>query len=155
VLDWRQAGLEALTVLGTVDANIVKPLFEARRILLAQVACLAAERRTESHVRALDEIASRIASADRDEDAQAFDWQFIAVLISAADNLIFELMGNSVRELYMSQSPRFMPLTSGRDELTPLYMDVVDAIRRCDRSDADEAMTALTAAQEARMLEAV
>jgi DNA-binding FadR family transcriptional regulator len=154
VLDWRTAGLDALALLGTVDSNIVEPLFEARRIILAQVACLAAERRTDEHVRQLDELAHELAAAERDEDAQVVDWQFIAVLVSAADNLIFELMRNSVRELYMAQAPRFLPLVTGREELGPLYTAVVKAIEAGGKEQADEAMTALMAAQEARMLAA-
>jgi GntR family transcriptional regulator, transcriptional repressor for pyruvate dehydrogenase complex len=155
VLDWRRAGLEALALLGTVDSNIVKPLFEARRIILAQVACLAAERRTDEQVEHLAEMARRMAVADTDEEAQAIEWQFIAVLVSATDNLVFELMGNSVRELYKSHAQRFLPLVSDREELGPLFMAVVEAIKACDTNAADDAMTALTAAQEARMIEAV
>src|SRR5881275_1610283 len=49
VLDWRRfGGLEALVVLGGIDGMTVAALFEARRLLLAEAAWLAATRRTDA-----------------------------------------------------------------------------------------------------------
>jgi len=155
VLDWHRAGLEALALLGTVDSKILRPLYEARRLVLTQVAGLAAERRTAAQGEQLVELARTIADADSDRDAQAADWAFIATLVAAADNLIFELMGNSVRELYMAHADRFILLITGRDELGPLYRAVAEAIATGDADEAQEAMTRLTTAQAERMIEAV
>jgi len=155
VLDWRRAGLEALALLGTVDSHVVRPLFEARRLVLTQVAGLAADRRTDAQAAQLEEIAGEFARAQTDRDAQAVDWAFVATLVQAAQNLVFELMGNSVRELYMAHAPRFIALIAGRDELGPLYQEVADSIGACDRARAEAAMSALTAAQETRMVESV
>src|SRR5881394_2432896 len=48
VRDWRTSGgLEALALLGSVDEDVIASLFEARRLLLAEAARLAAERRTD------------------------------------------------------------------------------------------------------------
>ncbi|MGB2696107.1 MAG: GntR family transcriptional regulator, partial [Dehalococcoidia bacterium] len=45
VLDWRRSGgLDALALLTSVDAEVVRSLFEARRLLLSEAARLAAER---------------------------------------------------------------------------------------------------------------
>jgi GntR family transcriptional repressor for pyruvate dehydrogenase complex len=155
VLDWRRAGLEALALLGTVDSKILRPLYEARRLVLIQVAGLAAERRDEDQSAELSDLARTIAEVDSDQDAQAADWLFIATLVRTADNLIFELMGNSVRELYMAHADRFIVLLSGRDELGPLYLEVANAIKAGDAERAKTAMYDLTTAQEARMIEAV
>ena len=152
VLDWRRSGLEALALLGAVDANVVRPLFESRRLILTQVASLAAERRTDAQADHLDDVAARLQTAASDEDAQVLDWEFVAEIVDAAHNLIFELIAIPVRELYMTHGPRFLPLVHGREELGPLYLRVAEAIRSCDAAAAASAMAALTGAQEARMV---
>jgi len=155
VLDWRQSGLEALAVLGTVDANVVRPLFESRRLVLTQVARLAAERRSEDQAEEISRIASSMAGAPDDESAQLIDWAFVSAVVEAADNLIFQLMANSVRKLYLAHAPRFVALIARRDELGPLYQDVAAAIRAGDPDATGTAMSNLTAAHEERMLEAL
>src|SRR5712691_608901 len=48
VLDWRHSGgLEALVRGGRMDGELVRDLFEARRLLLVEAARLAADRRTD------------------------------------------------------------------------------------------------------------
>lgn len=155
VLDWRRAGLEALALLGTLDSKVVGPLFESRRLILAQVACLAAERRTDEQARRLLAIGEEFERAGSDEEAQALEWEFISLLIDAADNLVFELIGNSVREVYLRQASRFLPLIRGREELTPLMVAVAEAVRSGERDDAEAAMSRFTAAEESRMLDSV
>lgn len=153
VLDWRRAGLEALALLGTVDTHIVRPLFEARRLVLSQVAGLAAERRTGEEARQIAELTSAFGRAESDTDAQTADWAFVAAIVAASRNLVFELIANSVRELYMTHQDRFVQLVSDRDELQPLYAAVSDAIGAKDRAAAVAAMARLTAAHESRMME--
>ena len=63
VLDWRRTGLEALTLLGVVDESVVRPLFEARRLVLAQVARLAAERRSDEQAAQVAEAVAGVAAA--------------------------------------------------------------------------------------------
>jgi GntR family transcriptional regulator, transcriptional repressor for pyruvate dehydrogenase complex len=155
VLDWRRAGLEALALLGSVDGNIVRPLFEARRLVLTQVARLAAQRAGEAEAAKIAEHADALQSAESDEEAQQADWAFISAVVMASGNLVFELIANSVRELYVSHAPHFFPLVSGRDELGPLYRAVADAIAAGDADAAATAMDGLTAAHEARMVEAI
>lgn len=155
VLDWRRAGLEALTLLGAHDTTVMAPLFEARGIVLTQIACLAARRRTGEQAEQLLEIAEEFGRAQSDEEAQTVEWAFIAALVGATDNLVFQLMSNSVRELYMTQPERFLPLVSQREELVPLMAAVAQAVAAGDPSETDTAMTRLTAAQEARMLGSV
>jgi GntR family transcriptional regulator, transcriptional repressor for pyruvate dehydrogenase complex len=152
VLDWRRAGVEALALLGALDAKVMAPLFEARGIVLTQVARLAAQRRTDAQAVHLLSVARDFERAGSDEDAQTIEWAFISALVDAADNLVFELIGHSVRELYMNQAPRFLPLVSHRDELAPLLVGVARAVESGDPTRADLAMARFTAAQEARML---
>lgn len=156
VLDWRRSGgLEALALLGSVDASVVGPLFEARRLLLAESARLAAERRDDGQVEALHELAAAFAAAPDDRAAQLADWAFMAVVVEAARNLVFQLIMNSVRELYLSQAELFGAIVARRDELAPLYAATATAIGDRDGDRAAAALTELAAAHEARILEAL
>ncbi len=59
VLDWRRSGgLEALAMRGDVEETLLVDLFEARRLLLAQAARLAAERRSDEQAASLHRLAA-------------------------------------------------------------------------------------------------
>ena len=45
------------------------------------------------------------------------DWEFMAALVEAAGNLVFQLVMNSVRELYLPQADAFTTLVAGRRQL--------------------------------------
>src|SRR5437660_4493428 len=52
VLDWRASGgLEALALLGSLEQEVIRPLFEARRLLLVEAARLAAARSSPEQAR--------------------------------------------------------------------------------------------------------
>ncbi len=155
VLDWRQSGLEALAVFATVDAEVVRPLFEARRMVLTEVARLAAGRRTDEQARRIADAARDVAEAPDDAAAQIADWAFVSAVVEASGNVVFQLMGNSVREFYLAHPNTFMALVAGRDELAPLYADAAAAIAKGDADAAAAAMTRLMAAHEARMTAAL
>jgi GntR family transcriptional repressor for pyruvate dehydrogenase complex len=155
VLDWRASSLEALAVLGRVDAQVAGPLFEARRLLLTEVARLAAERRTDEQASQISALADAVALARDDEAAQLADWTFVGVLVEAAGNLIFRLIVNSVRELYLSHASLFVALVSPRDEVEPLYGRIAAAVQRADADEAAAAMAELAAIHEARMVAAL
>src|SRR5436190_6179524 len=94
VLDWRRSGgLEALVLADGVDPfdpSFARDLFEARRLLLVEAARLAAERRSEEQARSLHELAGSFAAAGDDGAALMADWAFMAALVEAAGNLIFQ-----------------------------------------------------------------
>jgi DNA-binding FadR family transcriptional regulator len=155
VLDWRaHGGLDVLTHAAATEPEIVAPLFEARRLLLREAARLAAERRTEDHARALGNLATAFAEAADDEAAQAVDLIFMGTVIDAAANLIFTLIINSIREVYLQHLEEFRAIVVGREELTPLYAAAAEAIAAQDGDAAAEVVEQLAAAQEQRMLEA-
>jgi DNA-binding FadR family transcriptional regulator len=152
VLDWRAAGgLEALAVLGSMDAEVIEALFEARRLLLAQAARLAAARRTEKQARQLAELAAAFGAACDLESALLADWAFMAAVIEAAGNLIFRLIMNSVRELYLPHAAAFAAVVARPAELAPLYAQAARAIDERDADAAADAIRELATAQEARM----
>jgi len=156
VLDWRRSGgLEALALLGSVDATVIGPLFEARRLLLAESARLAAQRRDDEQAASLRELAAAFAAAPDAASAQLADWGFMAVVVEAAGNLVFQLIMNSVRELYLAQAELFTAMLARRDELAPLYERAADAIAAGDPDVAAGALTELAAAHETRISEAL
>jgi DNA-binding FadR family transcriptional regulator len=155
VTDWRaSAGLDVLAHAVTVEPALTGALFEARRLLLREAARLAAGRRTADHERALAELATAFAQAPDDATAQMIDLAFMATIIDAADNLVFALILNSIRELYLGHLERFLPIVAGREETAPLYRRAARAIAAGDETRAATAIEKLAAVQERRMLEA-
>src|SRR5947209_17121784 len=123
VLDWRRSGgLEALALLGSGDAGVVEALFEARRLLLREAARLAAVRRSPQQARALRELAAAVRSVPDDSSALRADWEFFSEIVEAAGNLVFQLIMNSVRELYMPRAEAFAHIVADRGALGPLYV---------------------------------
>ena len=154
-LDWRaSAGLDVLAHAVTVDPALTGALFEARRLLLREAARLAAGRRTPAHEQTLAGLADGFAAAPDDATAQMVDLAFMATVIDAAGNLVFSLILNSIRELYLGHLERFLPIVTGREELAPLYRRAAAAIAAGDATRAASAVEKLAAAQERRMLEA-
>jgi DNA-binding FadR family transcriptional regulator len=153
VADWKaSAGLDVLAHAFAVDPALTPALFEARRQLLREAARLAAERRTDGHVKALTTLADGVANAPDDAAAQMADLMFMAAVIDASGNLVFSLILNSIRELYLTNLEHFRPLVADREELIPLYRRAAKAIEGGDATRAANAIEKLAAAQERRMV---
>jgi GntR family transcriptional regulator, transcriptional repressor for pyruvate dehydrogenase complex len=153
VLDWRRSGgLEALAVLGSVDPATVTALFEARRLLLTEAARLAAQRRSDEQAAQLAELAGAVAAAPDDRAALLADWSYMATVVEAAGNLVFQLIMNSVRELYLPRIELFAPVVADRRAHVRLYTDGATAIAAGESAAAAEAIGELTRAQELRMV---
>ncbi len=150
VLDWRRSGgLEALVLAGSGQTAIVGDLFEARRLLLVEAARLAAQRRSDEQAEALLELAGAVARADDQHSALLADWQFMAALVEAAGNLVFQLTMNSVRELYLPRADAFAALVADRETLAELYTRAAACVNDGDGDGAAAAIERLATAQEA------
>jgi GntR family transcriptional regulator, transcriptional repressor for pyruvate dehydrogenase complex len=150
VLDWRRSGgLEALVLAGGDEATVVSDLFEARRLLLIEAARLAALRRSVEQASDLRELARAVAIAADDQAALLADWQFMAALVEAADNLVFQLIMNSVRELYLPRAAAFAALVADRRELAKLYARAAACVSDGDGDGAAAAIEQLAEAQGA------
>jgi len=149
VLDWRRSGgLDALALLTSVDRDVVRSLFEARRLLLSEAARLAAERRSREQAEAIAELARAVAAAGDDHGALLADWRFMAAIVDAAGNLVFQLIMNSVRELYLPRIGAFGGIVAHRDDWAPLYARAAAAIEERDGEGAAAAVAHLAVAQE-------
>jgi GntR family transcriptional repressor for pyruvate dehydrogenase complex len=158
VSDWRaQGGLDVLVHAvshgGALDVALVRELFEARRLLLAEASALAAARRSSEQVELLVRLAHELAAAGDDAAAQGLDLAFMATVIEAAGNLAFSLIANSIRDVYLQSLELFRAIVTRRDELD--YAAVAAGIAAADAARARAAMTALASAQEERLFEAL
>jgi GntR family transcriptional repressor for pyruvate dehydrogenase complex len=113
---------------------------------------LAAERRSEEQADTLLALADTIVTATDDGAALLADWEFMAALVEAAGNLVFQLIMNSVRELYLPQAEVFSALVAHRVELSALYERTAAAVKAGDGQGAAAAIDELVAAQGAWML---
>lgn len=132
--------------------SFARDLFEARRLLLVEAARLAAQRRSAEQARTLAEMAEAIAIAPDEGQALLADWAFMAALVEAAGNLVFQLTMNSVRELYLPHSAAFTALVANRGQLLPIYRRAASAVAGGDPDEAAEAIAQLADAQGALML---
>jgi GntR family transcriptional regulator, transcriptional repressor for pyruvate dehydrogenase complex len=153
VLDWRRSGgLEAMILNDRIDPAFARDLFEARRLLLVEAARLAARRRSDEQAAALGRMAEAVAIASDRPQALLADWAFMEALIEAAGNLVFQLIMNSVRELYLPHTEAFAALVGRREQLVPLYARVADAVEAGDSDEAAAAIARLAEEQGALML---
>jgi GntR family transcriptional regulator, transcriptional repressor for pyruvate dehydrogenase complex len=158
VRDWRAHGgldvlVHAVAQGGALDAALVREVFEARRLLLAESAALAALRRSPEQAALLERLARELAAATDDAAAQGLDFAFMATVIEAAGNLAFSLIANSIRDVYLARLELFRAIVTARDGLD--YAAVARAIAGRDGERARAAMTALARAQEERLYEAL
>ena len=158
VRDWRLHGgpdvlVHLIARAGALDVEMVGAVMEARRLLLSESARLAAERRSDEQAALLASLADQVAAAPDDEAAQHLDFAFFAVLIEAAGNVVFLLIMNSIRSLYLDHLELFRPIVADRSRLD--YRAAAAAVVAGDAGEAAVHVRALAAAQEARLLEAL
>jgi DNA-binding FadR family transcriptional regulator len=154
VADWRAAGgldvlAHAVADGAALDAGLIAEVFEARRLLLAESAALAARRRSAEQATLLRELAAQLAATGDDAAAQGLDLAFMATVIEAAQNLAFSLIANSIRDVYLQRAELFRAIVERRDELD--YAGVAEAIAAGEAERARRRMRALAEAQEARL----
>lgn len=157
VRDWRRHGsldvvAQMLLSAGAFDRDVFANVLEARRLLLTECARLAATRRTDEQSARLSELARRLASEADDESAQAVDYEFYEELADASGNLVFTLILNTTRDLYLANAALFRAVVGNRNRLTPLYDRIAAAIAARDDTAAAEAARELTGLQERQLL---
>jgi GntR family transcriptional repressor for pyruvate dehydrogenase complex len=160
VRDWRaHSGLDVIApVLFGADGlerQMLADVMEARRTMLVAVARLAAERRSAGQAKRLRELAGRIMQAEDEEAAQMLDFAFFAEMVDAASNVVYGLVMNSIRELYLERAELFRALVAEHGELAPLYRRAAAAVEAGSAARAGSAIEKLAAAQEERVMRSV
>ena len=160
VRDWRSdGGLDVVAHLifaaGGVDRPTLAAVLEARRLMLTEAARLAATRRGDDQARRLRELALQIAEAPDAQTAQLLDLAFMAELVEASDNVVFVLVLNTVRRLYLEHAELLRAVVADRGELAPLYARAAKAIGERVEDRAAGSIAELAAVQERRILESL
>ena len=75
----------------------------------------------------------------------------MAAVVEAAGNLVFQLIMNSVRELYLPRIGAFGGIVAHRDAWAPTYLRAAEAIGERDGEAAAAAIAELALAQERAM----
>lgn len=146
VLDYSDhASLEVLEYLvvspdGVVNTDVLANLLEFARMLSADVARLAAERRSDEDLRALDVIVAEMRSEKNLSKLLWLDFDFNWALAGAAHNIVPRLLMNSARGLLQKYTPYLETLWISPGSITEGYEHVVEAVRA---RDADRARSLL------------
>jgi GntR family transcriptional regulator, transcriptional repressor for pyruvate dehydrogenase complex len=153
VRDWRLGGLDVLLYAAEhAGADVLAPVFEARRILFAEAARLAAKRRTDAQALRLLDLVDGLAATADDAEAQQLDWAFFSTVVEASGNLVLALVTNSIRDLYFARLEQFRPIVSDRRELIRLYRRTASGIAKGEAGRAAGGANSLASVQEARIL---
>ncbi len=160
VRDWRSHGgldvvVQLIFAAGGVDRPTLAAVLEARRLMLSEAARLAARRRTEQQARRLAHLAAQIAEAPDTRAAQLLDLAFMAELVEASDNVVFVLILNTVRRLYLDHAELLQAVVADRDRLAALYARAAKAIAEQAQGRAAGAIATLAAEQERLILESL
>lgn len=133
VRDWRRnGGLDVLAHVlfrsGTVDRGVLEDILEARALMLRELGGLAAARRTGEQAAQLTALAADFAGHGEDPVGAAHvDFAFFTTVADAAGNLVFVLILNAIRDLYLGHVA-LVPVTARPAGLAPLYAELAAAI---------------------------
>jgi DNA-binding FadR family transcriptional regulator len=157
VRDWRShGGLDVVAHLlfagGGLERGTLTSLLEARRLMLAEAARLAAERRSQEQAVRLAEMADGLAAATDPAAAQRMDFAFMTELVEASGNVVFVLILNSIRELYFEHAELFRAVAADTAATAPLYRRAAAAVRSRAATRAANAVAELAGAQERALL---
>lgn len=160
VSDWRARGgldviAHVLFAAGGLDRGALADVMEARRLMLAEAAGLAAERRGDAEAERLVDLARRLGEAPDADAAQALDWAFFHELVEAARNVVLLLVMNSIREVYLQRGELFRAVVADTGELAPLYARASQAIVRRRPDAARRAVAELAALQQRALMESL
>ncbi|HYW04067.1 MAG TPA: GntR family transcriptional regulator [Gammaproteobacteria bacterium] len=154
VRDYRETGgLDLLPFLlrgvenGNVDIDLAMDVMDLRAALASDAAALAAQRRKDADLQALDKAVERMAGARDSEDLAALQplvMDFWRLVIEASGNLPYKLAYNSMREVYARVQGPMRGII--RDELLAVddYREIAGALRRRQPGQARRIATEVT-----------
>jgi GntR family transcriptional regulator, transcriptional repressor for pyruvate dehydrogenase complex len=125
-----------LSAEGKMNPFVVGNLLETARILSAELAALAAERRNESDLRRLREVVAEMQREKRLSKISSLDFEFHWALAGAAGNIVPRLVLNSVRGLLRKYGPLLETLYIAPDSIVEGYEHVVAAVAGGDAERA-------------------
>ncbi|MBX3127151.1 MAG: FadR family transcriptional regulator [Polyangiaceae bacterium] len=137
----EHAGLEVVEYLvvspeGVVDTKLLSDLLEFARVLGAEIAGLAAERRTEDDLLRLEHVLLSLRRETAVSKLLWLDFQLHTALADAAHNLVPKLLLNGVRGALEKYAPYLETLWVSPGTIMNEYEHVVAAVRNRDDSQA-------------------
>lgn len=145
VLDYRsRSGLQVLPyLLSSTTVPLLESLMEARRLLMVEIARLAARRASRKHLAALQGKLRELERAGDDVATfQDLDFELASLLAESCDNLVFLLIINSVRPVYWRLRENFRELYAERRRILSRYRALIAAIASRRERQAATAMDA-------------
>jgi DNA-binding FadR family transcriptional regulator len=140
---------------GVVDRTMLAGLLEVRALLDIELSCLAASRRTDEDLRALDAILAELSSLLAEPDAYAAKASGVARLLArATKNPVFEMLSAWNDIVARDLEPLF---AATRPAPAPHYQALVllvDLVRRREVAGVRELVTAFHAWATPRLLQA-
>jgi GntR family transcriptional repressor for pyruvate dehydrogenase complex len=129
VCDYRQAGSIASLASylsyhqGEMNVGLLSNLFDFRKLLELEIACLAANHRTQEQLESLKQVQEKEIEAERDspEILTELDFSFHMQVAYASGNLIYPLIMNSFSEVYKSFTGRFFEFYLDSDVIDEVY----------------------------------
>jgi len=159
VLDYSEhASVDVLEYLvvspdGVVNTEVLANLLEFVRMLSADVARLAAARRDDEDLRALDVIVAEMRSEKNLSNLLWLDFDFNWALAGAARNILPRLLMNSMRELLQKYTPYLETLWVSPGSVTEGYEHVVEAVRARDADRAHSLLLWIWTSRHQRFVE--
>ena len=148
VNDYRKEG--SLSILnsiinyqqGGLDPELLESLLEIRLLVESETARLAAENRTEEHIRELRGIVEREEAVNAKEikKVTALDFSFHHAIGMASGNIIYPLLINSFKPVYMNFTGVFFSDPMMLQATTQFHRRLVDAIAEKDPDRAVNVM---------------
>lgn len=124
---------------GTVNVKIMKDVMEYRHLMATTIACLAAERRTEEQLAELKDIVrKRRQSLGDSEQLQAVDLDLMKLLGEATQNLIYDLIYESIAKVSLQMGIDFDVTLSDHIRIQENVEEMVEAIAAKDRAQAEK-----------------
>lgn len=161
VLDYSQnASVDVIEYLvlsedGVVNTEVLANLLETALMLGSDLAALAAERRTETDLRILESVVSKMRGESTLSRLLWLDFDFHWALAGAAKNLVPRLLMNSVRGLLKKYSHLLETLWVSPSSIGEGYVHVVAAIRAGDAERARSLVQWIWISRHQRFVEAV
>lgn len=135
-------GSEPLRLLGALHGFKIGEIYEARRLLEALLAGLAAERARSEHLAALaDELTSMYDCFDDAQKYLVHDIRFHRAIAEAAGNPILATVLEMVSSMHFEMISKTIDLARDPKELTEMHVRIYRAIRDHKVGDARAAMT--------------
>lgn len=160
VLDYEEnASIDVLEFLvlsehGEVNTKVLADLLETARILNAEIAALAAERRTEQELRDIESIVSRMRSENNVSRLFWLDFELNWALAVASQNVLPRLFLNTVRGLLEKYTHFLETLWVSPGSVAEGYEHVVVAIRERDPERARSLVKWIWTGRHHRFIEA-